>query len=145
MKLKAKAAMMRKLMNFTADLASEMKHRDGELGIHRAEAMGLLQSICELGAKYDLTDQELMQWRWMASQYFYHHAMCGFRTYPKHHYFLHLPGQIQRSGSPRNFWVYSEESKNAYVKRVFNMCSKGWKVDRQLLLRFSWQHALQGL
>ena len=86
-----------------------------------------------------------MQWRWLAAEHMFHHGACGWHVYPKHHYFMHLPEHVQRSGSPKSFWVYAEESKNAQIKRMFNVVSKGRSVCQQILLRLEWLYALKHL
>ena len=44
--------------------------------------------------------------------------------------------------SVRSFWVYSEESKNSKLKRIYNICSKGHAVCQQILLRLEWAFGL---
>ena len=80
-----------------------------------------------------------------AAVHMYHYAHCGFGVYPKFHYFMHMPEQVERGGVPRNFWVYSDESKNREVKQIWNACSKGWSVSQQVILRLQWLWALKGL
>ena len=101
--------------------------------------------IYDLASQRELNQQELMHWRWLAAAHMYYYAHCGFRVYPEFHFVLHLPEQVEQSGVPRSFWVYSDESKNAQVKRIFRICSKGHGVCQQVLLRLLWLFALWAL
>ena len=65
--------------------------------------------------------------------------------YPKFHYAMHLPAQVARGGVPRNFWVYSDESKNAQIRQVFLVVSKGHSEYQQILLRLDWLFELKAL
>ena len=100
-KLKARAAQARRLVPFTLALANEFQNTDGELGRHTMEAMQSLATIFELASKRQLRQDELTKWRWLAAKHMFHYVSCGFATYPKHHYFLHLPEQVERGGVPR--------------------------------------------
>ena len=82
-------------------MAAEFQGTDGELGLHRHQAMSNLQEICDLAKKQQLTKQELVQWRWLAALHMFHYAQCGFHVYPKFHYFTHMPEQVERGGVPR--------------------------------------------
>ena len=92
-----------------------------------------------------MSKSELASWRLKAAFHMYFYTACGFRVYPKHHYFLHFPMIIQRSGVPRSFWVYSDESKNRQIKQLFAVCSKGHSLEQQMLLRLLWRRALLDL
>ena len=58
---------------------------------------------------------------------------------------MHFPTQIERSGVPRGYWVYSDESKNGLVKKLWNVVSKGRSVEQQILLRLLWESELVAL
>ena len=58
---------------------------------------------------------------------------------------MHFAAQIERAGVPRGFWVYSEESKNSHIKRLWEVCSKGHSIEQSILLRLEWQEALAAL
>ena len=144
-KLKAKAAQASRLVPFCLELAAEFRGHDGDLGENRYRSMELLRDLCRLGSRRSLTAQDLAEWRAKAAFHMFYYAACGFRVYPKHHYFLHFPMIIERSGVPRGFWVYSDESKNRQIKLLFQVCSKGHSVEQQMLLRLEWQRALADL
>ncbi len=88
-------------MDFTTALAAEFEGVDGEIGHHRHEAMKSLQEICDLARKHKLRKLELVRWRWLAALHMFHYARCGFHVYPKFHYFMHMPEQVERGGVPR--------------------------------------------
>ena len=71
-KLRSKAGQARELVNFTTVLTAEFQGTDGELGLHRHQAMSNLQEICDLAKKQQLTKQELVQWRWLAALHMFH-------------------------------------------------------------------------
>lgn len=144
-KLKAKAVQTKRLLPFTLALAAELRHTDGALGEHRYQSLGYASKICSLASQREITSDELMSWRAWQALHMFHYASCGFRVYPKFHYALHLPAQVERSGVPRTFWVYSDEGKNSEIRRVFNVCSKGHAVYQQILLRLDWLFALKAL
>ena len=73
----------------------------------------------------------------------FYHVKCGFRVYPKHHFFMHFPAQVRQCGVPRAFWNYANEAKNSRFKQLFNVVSKGRSVEQQILLRESWYHKLR--
>ena len=135
------AAQANKLLPFCLQLCEELRDQ-GEFGEHRYQSMCLLNELCVLGRKRALTADDLSQWRLKSAFHMYHYCACGFRVYPKHHYFLHFPMIVERSGVPRSFWVYSAESKNAQTKRLYNVCSKGHGLEQQILLRLEWLRAL---
>ena len=41
--------------------------------------------------------------------------------------------------------MYSDESKNREAKLIWNVCSKGWSVCQQVMLRMQWLWALKAL
>ena len=141
-KLKAKAAQARYLVPFTLALADEFRMGEGEFGEERYQSISFLSRICELANQKELSGEELVNWRLWSAYHMYFYARCEFHIYPKHHWFMHFPAQIERSGVPRGSWVYSEESKNAQIKRLWEVCSKGHSVEQQILLRLEWQAAL---
>ena len=100
-KLKAKAGQARRLVRFTAALAAEFQGTDGEIGMHRHKAMSTLQELFDLGSGRELTSRDMSNWRLTAAVHMFHHASCGFAVYPKFHYFMHLPEQVERGGVPR--------------------------------------------
>ena len=100
--------------------------------------------MCSMASQRELTSRDLSQWRWTAAVHMYHYAHCGFAVYPKFHYAMHMPEQVERGGVPRIFWVYSDESKNREVKQIWNACSKGWSVCQQVILRSQWLWSLEG-
>ncbi len=67
-------------------------------------AMSTLQTICKLGSQNQLTEQDMAEWRVAAAVHMYHYAHCGFGVYPKFHYFMHMPEQVERGGVPRILW-----------------------------------------
>ena len=144
-KLKAKAAQTRRLVPFTLELAAEFRDTDGEVGQHRLESMTCVSEIRELVSKRELTNADLLRWRGLEATHMFHYAKCGYRVCPKFHYALHLPAQAERGGAPRVFWVYSDESKNRDVRRIFGLCSKGHAVSQQILLRLDWLFVLKAL
>ena len=143
LKLKAKAGQTRAIMKFTLDLAREFQEFDGALGKHRLQAMSTIAEICSLSKKDVLSKQDLMRWRWLAACHMFHYTSCGFTAQPKFHYFLHLPHQMERGGTAKTFWVYSDESKNRETKAIWKACSKGHSVYQQVLLRLEWLLALK--
>ena len=144
-KLKAKAAQTRDLLAFSVNIAEEMRHVNPSIGEDRYQSILCLSEIYVLAKHASLADDDLAHWRWLAAVHMYYYARCGFRVYPKHHYFMHLPEHMMQSGMPRSFWVYAEESKNAQLKRLFNVSSKGHSVCQQILLRLEWLFAIQHL
>jgi hypothetical protein len=54
-----------------------------------------------------------------------------------------MPQHVARAGVPKSFWVYGEESQNGQLKNLFNVCSKGWSVEQQILLRLEWSFSLR--
>ena len=104
-----------------------------------AQASG---GICLSACPEELTAQDMVRWRWLSAIHMYHYAHCGFAVYPKFHYFMHMPEQVERGGAPRTFWVYNDESKNREAKIIWGVCSKGWSVCEQVLLRMEWFWAL---
>ena len=144
-KLKAKAAQARKLLPFAMMLVAEFRLVDGAFGEHRFQCLLQLCDIYELANKTELTDEELTQWRWKASLFLYHYVSCGFRVYPKFHYSFHMPEQIARSGVPRSFWVYSDESKNYQLKKIYQACGTSPAVCQSVLLHVEWLFRLEDL
>ena len=130
-------------MGFTLDLTREFQEFDAELGKHRLQAMSTIAEIGSMSKKDVLTKQDLMRWRWRAASHMFHYTSCGFTSQPKFHYFLHLPQQVERGGTVKTFWVYSDESKNKETKAVWRACSKGHSVYQQVLLRLEWLLALK--
>ena len=100
-RLKAKAIQAKRLLPFTLALAEEFQGHDGELGGNRLEAMRTLSAISDLADRRELSQANLATWRWLTAKHMFHYVACGFAVYPKHHYFLHLPEQIERGGAPR--------------------------------------------
>ena len=80
-----------------------------------------------------------------AVEHMFHYACTGFHVVPKSHLLQHLPQHIRRSGVPRTFWVYSDESKNKQVKGLWGKVSKGWAMHEQVLERLMWLDALERL
>ena len=113
---------------------------DGETGCGRVCAISKSHMFKCMGT--GVSSVSLMETSW-PSRYFY--ARCGFHIYPKHHYFMHFPEQIEKSGVPRVFWVYSDESKNSHLKRLWRVCSKGRSIEKQILLRLHWEKSLSFL
>ena len=126
-------------------LTDEFKDHDGELGFHRNQAMSTLKTVFDFASQQELTRDDMNKWRLSAAIHMYHYAHCGFPVYPKFHYFMHMPEQVERGGVPRNFWVYSDESKNGEVKKIWDACSKGWSLAQQVILRLEWLWGLQAL
>ena len=91
----------------------------------------------------ELTEADLMRWRWLAATHMFHYISAGFHVYPKFHYFMHMPQQVRQLGNVRSFWCYSEESKNRDAKRLWKVSSKGHAVEQQILLHTMWSFALQ--
>ena len=98
-KLKAKAGQARRLVQFTAQLAEEFQGHDGDF--HRHQAMATLKSLFELAGQAELTKEDMAQWRLNAAYHMYYYAHCGFPVYPKFHYFMHMPEQVERGGVPK--------------------------------------------
>ena len=144
-KLKAKAAQARALVPFVEQLAAEYRVADGQLGEDRFQCIWHLARICELAGKRELTETDLLNWRRLSAYHMFYYARCGFRVYPKHHFFMHLPAQVQRFGVPRTFWNYADESKNSRFKQLFRVISKGRSIEQQILLREAWYHKLKPL
>ena len=103
-KLKAKAPQARALVPFVAQLAREHRSLDGQLGEDRFQCIWHLARICELATQTSLTERELLEWRRLAVHHMFYYVRCGFRLYPKHHFFMHFPAQVRRCGVPRSFW-----------------------------------------
>jgi hypothetical protein len=141
-RLKAKAGQARALVGFTTELARQFSGADGVLGMHRFQCMETMSAICDLGKRDILTRSDLVHWRRLAAEHMFHYASAGFDAKPKFYYCQHLPQHVERGGVPRNFWVYSDESKNGEIKRVWNVMSRGHAVYRQVLLRLEWRDAL---
>ena len=144
-KLKAKAGQARRLLPFTLDLVTEFRREDGDVGEFRYQSVKHLSEVYAFSGKYELSDSELSQWRWASAVHMYYYVSCGYRVYPKHHYFMHLPEHVWRSGVPRSFWVYSDEAKNSQFKNLFEVVSEGSNVCIQILLRLEWRFALEHL
>ena len=144
-KLKAKAGQARRLVDFAASLAREFQGADGEMGLHRHKAMTAFKVVFGLAGQTQLTRKDMVSWRWNAAVHMFHYASCGFAVYPKFHYALHMPEQVECGGAPRNFWVYSDESKNREAKQIWNACSKGWSVAQQVILRMGYMWALKAI
>ena len=104
--------------------------------------MDTLASMCSLARQHTITKDELLKWRRLAAEHMFHYVSCGFRAYPKNHYMQHLPQHIERGGTPRVYWVYSDEAKNKEVKGLWEVLSKGHSVCQQMLLRLEWLDAL---
>jgi len=141
-KLKAKAAQAKELLPFTITLANEFRDRDGAVGERRCHMLLELEAMYNLASQHQVTHQDLMDWRANAAMFMYHYVSCGYKVYPKFHYLLHIPEQVEQSGALRSFWVYAEESKNSQLKQLFSICSKGHGLHQQMLLRMLWWHAL---
>ena len=141
-KLKAKAAQAKDLLRFTVELAEEFKDDGSPICAQRCQMMSELASMYALAQKHSATADELMAWRAHAASFAYFYAACGFKMYPKMHYLMHIPEQVEQGGVLRSFWCYSEESKNRQLKRLFGVCSKGHSLHQQILLRLQWWHAL---
>ena len=144
-KLKAKAAQAKDLLDFAVDLAQEFKEDGSDLARHRCQMMEELAAMYSLVRKHEVSADELMAWRAHAAMFAFQYASCGFKFYPKFHYLMHIPEQVEQSGVLRSFWVYAEESKNRQLKTLFNVCSKGASIHQQILLRLQWLHALLAL
>jgi hypothetical protein len=99
-KLRVKAAQARRLVPFTLALAEEFQNKDGELGRHRLEAIRTLSGMCDLASRRELSQSDLVTWRWLAAKHMFHYTSCNFAVYPKHHYFLHLPEHAENGGVP---------------------------------------------
>ena len=141
-KLKSKAAQANRLVPFTRELAEELRHKDGTLGEDRFRCLWFLEQINILSRKQDLTTDDLFQWRWYSTQFVFHYVRCGYHVAPKFHWFFHFPHIIQRHGAPRSFYLYSDESKNADIKRLFRACSNSVNVCASIMVRLGWQQAL---
>ena len=144
-KLKVKAAQARKLLPLTMQLVAEFRDVDGALGENRFQCVRHLCQIYELSNQRELSDADLTNWRQLASTFMYFYVSCGFRVYPKHHYFFHFPEQIARTGVPRDFWTYSDESKNFQLKRIFEVCGGRASSCQQVLLHLEWLFRLEHL
>lgn len=144
-KLKAKAVQTKRLLPFVANLAEELRSADGALGEHRYQSLSYARRICDLASRRELTKQDMLDWRAWQALHMWHYIQCGFRIYPKFHYAMHLPSQVERGGVPRVFWVYSDEGKNAQIRTVFEICSKGHSVYQQMLLRLDWLFELKAI
>ena len=144
-KLKAKAAQAKDLLDFVVGLAKEFKEDGSDIAANRCLAVEELAAMYALVRKHEVSADELMAWRVHAAMFAFHYASCGFKFYPKFHYLMHIPEQVEQGGVLRSFWVYAEESKNRQLKTLFNMCSKGASVHQQILLRMQWLHALLAL
>ena len=144
-KLKAKAGEARRLVPFTLDLVTEFRHADGAFSENRYQSFKHLSDLYSLSSEHEISDSELTQWRLLSAVHMYYYVCCGFRVYPKHHYFMHLAEQVWRSGAARSFWVYSDEAKNHHLKTLFGMVSTGHSVCQQIMLRLGWRFALEHL
>ena len=144
-KLKAKAVQTKRLVPFAMALAAEFRHVDGALGEHRHACLTYSDNICTMASKKELARQDFLDWRCWQSLHMWHYVECGFRVYPKFHYAMHLPQQVERGGVPRTFWVYSDESKNAQIRTVFEVCPKGHGLYQQALLRLDWLFELKAV
>ena len=144
-KLRAKAGQARALVDFAVSLARDYKELDGEIGHHRFEAMQSFQTIHDLSAKDSLSEEDLMLWRRKAVEHMFHYACTGFHVVPKFHLLPHLAQHIRRSGVPRAFLVYSDESKNKQVKGLWGKVSKGWAMHEQVLEKLMRLDALERL
>ena len=142
LKLKAKAAQANRLVAFTRELTEQYRSKDGELGEHRFQCMWFLERLCALSRQSVLTPADLVDWRWCSAMFLYHHIMCGHHVTPKFHWFLHFPHIIEQAGAPRSFYLYSDESKNADIKRLYKACSNGNQVCKLILKRLGWQEGL---
>ena len=100
-KLRAKAAQTRDLLPFVLQLATEFRDYEGDFGEDRFQSLTHLSKIYALAERSELSDQDLMEWRWWGALHMYYYVRCGFKVYPKHHYFSHLPQQAERAGVPR--------------------------------------------
>ena len=63
-------------------------------------ALTCLHGVCRLASLYEIAKTDMMIWRHLAATFMYHYCSCGFTVYPKFHYFMHMPEQIERSGVP---------------------------------------------
>ncbi|CAK0905301.1 unnamed protein product, partial [Prorocentrum cordatum] len=142
-KLKAKAGQARKLLGFTVDLARECQDKNDAIGAARLQSLECLSEVYDIANKAELQAHELTRWRYLMHLHNYYYAKCGYRFYPKFHYIMHLPQQCEQGGVARSFWVYGEETKNMFVKRLFNICSKGHGLCASMLERLQWQQALR--
>ena len=142
-KLKAKAAQAKDVLNFTMALAEEFKADGSAICEHRFLMMQELSAMYEFAKKTEVTTDELMRWRTHAAFFAYYYASCGFHFVPKMHYVMHIPEQVEQSGVLRAFWVYAEESKNRHLKTLYEIASKGHALHQQMLVRLQWQHALE--
>ena len=120
----------------------EFRAAGGKFGEDRYKCIWHLARICEMAGSGALTERNLMDWRRLAAHHIFYYVTCGFRVYPKHHFFMHFPAQV-RCGAPRTFWNYADESKHARFKRLFRVVSKGHAVEQQILLREAWYHKLR--
>ena len=113
------------LVPFTLTLAEEFRAGEGEFGEERYQSINYLSKICEMSQKTELSGEELMNWRLWSAYHMYFFTRCEFHVYPKHHWFMYFPAQIERTGVPRGFWVYSEESKKCPDQAVVGSLFKG--------------------
>ena len=142
-KLKAKAVQTKRLVPFGLGLAEEFRALHGEMGEHRYQSLRYVDRICGLASRRELRTQDLANWRWWQAVHMWHYTQAGYRVYPKFHFAMHLPQQIECGGAPRMFWVYSDESKNGQVRDIWRMCSKGHSVHQQILLHLIWLFELK--
>ena len=53
-----------------------------------------------------------------------------FHIVPKYHLLCHLGEQLSSGGlAPRETWVYLDESKNAYLSQLAQLCNAGKRLD----------------
>ncbi len=123
-KLRANAGQANALVTFTANLAEEIQHQDGKLGSHRHLGMKSLASLSRLARQDTLAEEDLTVWRRLSVEYMFHYACCGWPVVPKFHLLQHFPHFIQRSGVPRAYWVYSDETKNRQSRACGRWCPK---------------------
>ena len=107
--------------------------------------MKSLASLSRLAKQDTLTEEDLTVWRRLAVEHMFHYACCGWPVVPEFHLLQHFPHFIQRSGVPRAYWVYSDETKNRQVKGLWEVVSKGHAMHEQIFLRLLWLDALERL
>ena len=71
------------LLEFTLRLAEEFRMPGSELAEHRCMLMQHLLQMYTIRQLDEISHNNLMQWRWWATQFLYHYVSCGFRVYPK--------------------------------------------------------------
>jgi len=144
-KLKVKAAQARKLLPFTLQLAAEFRDVHNDLAENRYQCVKYLCDIYELANKPEITEDELIVWRMTNCAFLFYYVTCGFKVYPKFHYFFHVPDHVARSGVARSFWVYSDESKNSQLKQIYEVCPTSQKICQSVLLHIEWLFQLEHL